>query len=74
MEPQKPNPILIFGKWRVFSDLSVYHDGNEILTHEGGVTRQIDGPIVLTAAKIRGVCIELCCITGRNPEQIITHD
>ena len=57
-----PTPILIFGEWRVFSDLSVRHNGEEILTREGGVTRQIDGSLVLTAARIREACVELCCI------------
>jgi len=54
-----PFPVLIFGEWRVFSDRSVRHNGNEILTPEGGVTRQIDGALVIMAAKVREAAVEL---------------
>jgi len=55
----EPVPVLIFGEWRVFSDRSVRHNGNEILTPEGGVTRQIDGALVIIGAKVREVAVEL---------------
>lgn len=64
MNTTEPTPILIFGEWRVFSDLSVRHNGNEILTPTGGVDRQIDGPIILKAVRIRDICVELLRITS----------